>query len=64
MLGMVGVVRELIEQLRIEGCGGSSAGENCAGIDSRVCSPIVVRLLVDVGVDVKSTVTVRLHCWP
>lgn len=54
--GHVEVVRELLQQLGIEGCGGASGGVDAlrANIGFGRCSPKVVRLFADHGVDMIS----------
>lgn len=58
--GHVEVVRELLQQRGIEGCGGAGAGVQAliATMDSGHFSPRVVRLLVDAGVDTKAAVRI------
>ena len=58
--GHVEVVRELLEHLGIEGCGGASGGVDAlrANIGFGRCSARVVRLFADAGVDMLSVIRV------
>lgn len=52
--GYVEVVRELLKQRGLEGCGGAHAGVTALYVNFAKCSSKVLRLLVDAGVDTTS----------
>lgn len=59
--GHANVVRELLQQLGIKGCGGHHAGRNAftANINGR-CSPRIAQLLVDAGMDTATPIRIAL----